>query len=120
MGAAVLYTSESQRHTAQTDFAEAGTAQALVSNLLQREREYDDYLTTRSPDALNRYLDNQRRLDAELRKARAAMADDRVGGEAVALQQSLSQQWRVAAQRELARVLGGAARSPPQTYSGTG
>ena len=107
MAAGVLYSSDSQRRTAQTNFAEARTAQALLSDFLERERAYTDYLATRDPDVFNRYLEEQRRVDAGLGAAEKTSVDDRAEREAVAAQRSVSQQWQTTARVELARVQAG-------------
>jgi diguanylate cyclase (GGDEF)-like protein len=107
MAAGVLYSSDSQRRTAQTNFAEARTAQALLSDFLERERAYADYLATRDPDVFNRYLEEQRRVDAGLGAAEKTSVDDRAEREAVAAQRSVSQQWQTTARVELARVQAG-------------
>jgi diguanylate cyclase (GGDEF)-like protein len=104
---AVLFSSEVQRGIAQTNYAEARTAEQLLSAFLTQEGATDDYVATGQPGALTPYFDAQRRMAAGLHEAAKASVDDRPESSFVAAQQSIYRQWQGFAQRELARVQAG-------------
>ena len=56
VAAAVLFSSETQRNTSTTTYAEAKTAQQLLSSFLNRERALDGTLDTGSQSALEDYV----------------------------------------------------------------
>jgi diguanylate cyclase (GGDEF)-like protein len=102
VAATVLFSAQTQRHTSDTNFHEASTAQSLLSNFLDQERGLRDYLLTGGPDGLEDYLLAGEHVGAELRTANAVSQDDPLELAAIARQWSAWQQWQTLANLDLA------------------
>jgi diguanylate cyclase (GGDEF)-like protein len=112
LAASVLVASETQRTTAETNFAEAQTASSALAAMLGQARALDDYLLSRRTDVLADYYDDGRSLDAALLRARGYSSDDAEELHALDLQTSALTSWRGLASAEIAAVAnGGAATS---------
>lgn len=66
----MLFSSETQRNTSTTTYAEAKTAQQLVSSFLNRDRALDWTLDTGSQNALEDYVREGARIESLLRARR--------------------------------------------------
>ncbi|HST54793.1 MAG TPA: GGDEF domain-containing protein [Solirubrobacteraceae bacterium] len=106
---AVLFSSETQRHSADKNFREASASQALLTDFLDQERGFTDYLATKRPDALEDYLIGGQRVAAELKTASAVSEDDERELAAIVKQRSAWQKWQALADRDLALLHDGRA-----------
>src|SRR3954468_5414259 len=112
VAAAVLFSSETQRHTSTTTYAEAKTAQELLSSFLNRDRALDGTLDTGSQGALEDYVREGARMESLLRRAEEISSDDKPELAAIGRQRDAYREWQGLAKRELAtrRVAGVAER----------
>jgi diguanylate cyclase (GGDEF)-like protein len=108
VAAAVLFSSETQRHTSTTTYAEAKTAQELLSSFLNRDRALDGTLDTGSQGALEDYVREGARMESLLRRAEEISSDDKPELAAIGRQRAAYREWQGLAKRELAtrRVAG--------------
>ena len=84
----MLFSSETQRNTSTTTYAEAKTAQQLLSSFLNRDRALDWTLDTGSQNALEDYVREGARIESLLRRAEAISSDDKPELAAIARQRA--------------------------------
>jgi diguanylate cyclase (GGDEF)-like protein len=102
VAAAVLFSSETQRHAADRNFQEATASQSLLADFLDQERAFSDYLITGRADALTDYLTGGGRVSAELDQASKVSKDDKREVATIVRQRSAWETWQTLANGELA------------------
>jgi CHASE3 domain sensor protein len=102
VAAAVLFSSETQRNSADRNFREASTSQSLLSDFLDQERGLNEYLATGRVDAFEDYLTGREKVAAELDAATRVSSDDPRELATIARQRSAWQRWEALATQELA------------------
>ena len=99
---AVLFSSETQRHTSATTYEEAKTAQQILASFLERERALDGRLDTGAQDSLEDYVEQGTRMEMLLRRATSISSDDPPELAALARQRAAYREWQGIAKREVA------------------
>jgi diguanylate cyclase (GGDEF)-like protein len=105
---AVLFSSETQRKTANVNFVEAQTAERMLSSFSLQARGLDEELFTREDNALDNYYAGKRSTAGALRTAAEASGDDPREIAAISAQRLAWRRWQAIADREIVRTDRGA------------
>src|SRR5215470_8311815 len=99
---AVLYASEAQRSTAETNFREARVADQLRVDLLEEVRAANRYLNGGNPAALRAFVADAHALQERLGDAREVSSDDAEEMQLIQQQAQFEAAWRKVANVSIA------------------